>query len=108
MKRRSKPVRLIPVRDVKAMCDKWGFTHVIVFGQCDGPAESRQYVATYGTGLQCSAQACALGDELKRLLYWPDRQCHTTSRGVLALQRANKRLRAKLRLLTRAPIEPAP
>jgi len=81
----------IPIKDVKAMCVKCGFTHCVAYGY-DGYNE---FVATYGKTIEQCDEAARAGNWIKKQLGWK-KFIDTEPSRVKALKNKIKELEAML------------
>ena len=65
---------MIDVKAVKQIREQLNLTHIMILGiDYDG----EQCVATHGKSVADAKEAAELGNELKKLLEWPDKLCHS-------------------------------
>jgi len=64
----------IKISEAKKIREQFEFTHLVIFGI---GKDNRQHVATHGDTQAHAKEAAKLGDELKKLLNWPDHLCNS-------------------------------
>jgi len=84
----------IAIKDVKAIADKVGLTHVVVYGY-DG---CNEWVCTYGKTIKQCAEAAKAGNFIKKALGWKQHLDAEPSR-VKALKEENKKLKQRIKEL---------
>lgn len=83
----------IPIKAAKEIAEKYGMTHVIIFGN----EPELDHIATYGKSTEQCAQAADFGNTIKSRLGWPDKFLTQPSR-VKKLQARIKELEEELKL----------
>ena len=58
----------IPIKAAKEICNKYGYTHVIIFAY----KPELQHITTFGKSIENCAEAADFGNRLKNLLKWPE------------------------------------
>ena len=71
----------IPINWAKKIAEDLGYSQVIIHG-FDGET-GIQCVTTYGKSLKDCENAANGGNEIKRLLQWPEELCNTKPRRVI-------------------------
>lgn len=62
----------IKISEAKKIREQFNFSHLVIFGI---DKDNRQHVATHGDSKIEADEAAKLGNDLKRLLNWPDHLC---------------------------------
>ncbi len=61
------------ISEVKEIREKFDFTHIVILGI---DMEGRQHVATHGLSKSNAKQAADMGNNLKKKLKWPIKNCN--------------------------------
>lgn len=72
----------ISISDAKRIGEELGLTHVVIFGI---DSDGTQYIATHGESEHNANEACVIGNNLKRILGWPEHLC-----GVKPMERIHR------------------
>lgn len=65
---------MIKIKEVKEIREKFDFTHIVIFGIDE---KGVQHVATHGLSKNDAKQAADMGNQLKKELHWPIKDCNT-------------------------------
>ena len=91
----------IPIKALKEISRRYGYTHVVMFAA--GPGNI-QYIATYGRSLPECDQAAQFGDMMKDALHWP-KGLHAIPSRVRILQARIRALETQLAALQETAVE---
>jgi hypothetical protein len=64
---------LIPITKAKEISEEFNCTKVIIYAI---DSEGYEYVTTYGESKRDCLDAAEMGNDIKRLMGWPEEECH--------------------------------
>lgn len=70
----ASPATRIPIAAAKRIAIEYGYDQVVIFARA-WRTEGREHVTTYGKTTEDCDVAARMGNQLKRVVGWPDSKC---------------------------------
>ncbi len=64
---------MIKIKEVKEIREKYNYTHIVILGI---DKDGGQHVATHGLSKKNAKEAADMGNQLKKELHWPVKNCN--------------------------------